>query len=308
MIPQHAPLSADIGSKVLRRVVLTVVAGGTTYLMTNLADQPQMWAITLSAFISGVTLVLQFLIDFERRLASVETALSKVSEAAELFHSVEASALGAEVLKRFVRDSTQLDGTASQLVLSLAQEEVTRTSEFLKELSEGREVSYEGEDQVWLLTLARNARYTIDATSLTTVDGAGNGTDGGFWFSDLGQRYIKMQSSAIKRGVTIRRVFVVDCSKLNKQPEVWGRQRDIGIKVRVLDLASVAALPRATVDLILHDFIIFDDHISYEVALVPLVGIDGSRIMSTRLVLRPARVKERIECFNEIWAFAEELL
>jgi hypothetical protein len=308
MIAQHTPLPADIVSKVLRRVVLTVVAGGTTYLVTNLADQPQMWAITLSAFISGVTLVLQFLIEFERRLASVETALSKVSEAAELFHSVEASALGAEVLKRFVQDSTQLDGTASQLVLSLAQEEVTRTSEFLKELSEGREVSYEGEDQVWLLTLARNARYTIDATSLTTVDGAGNGSDGGFWFSDLGQRYIKMQSSAIKRGVTIRRVFVVDRSKLNKQPEVWGWQRDIGIKVRVLDLASIATLPGAMVDLILSDFIVFDDHISYEVAPVPLVGIDGSRIVGTRLVLRPARVKERIECFNEIWAFAEELL
>jgi hypothetical protein len=308
MIPQHAPLPADVGPKVLRRVALTVLAGGTTYLATNLADQPQMWAITLSAFISGVTLVLQFLIEFEKRLASVEAAFSKVSEAAELFHSVEASALGAEVLKRFVRDSTQLDGTASPLVLSLAQNEVIRTSEFLKELSEGREVSYEGEDQVWLLTLTRDARYTIDATSLTTVDGAGNGTDGGFWFSDLGQRYTKMQSSAIKRGVSIRRVFVVDRSKLTKQPEVWGRQRDIGIKVRVLDLASIATLPRAAVDLILSDFIIFDDHISYEVAPVPIVGVDGSRIVSTRLVLRPVRVRELVERFNEIWAFAEELL
>jgi hypothetical protein len=307
MIPQRASLPADVGAKVLRRVVLTTAAGGATYLVTNLANQNQIWAIALSVFIGGVTLVLQFLIEFERRLESVEVAFAKVSEAAELFGLMESSALPTEVLKGFVRHSSQFDLGASPLVLSLAQHEITRTSDCLKELSEGREVAYAGEDSNWLLTLARNAQFTIDAVSLPTVDGYGHGFDSGFWFSDLGQRYVKLQSSAIKRGVNVRRVFVVDRSKLNSQPDVWRRQRDIGIRVRVLDLAGIANLPRVAVDLILSDFIIFDDLITYEMAPEP-VGVDGSRILSTRLVLRPDRVKERIECFNEIWEFADELL
>ena len=57
---------------ITRKIVITATTGGLAYLVTNLTDQEPIESLTLSAFIGGVALVVQFLVDFDTRLRSVE--------------------------------------------------------------------------------------------------------------------------------------------------------------------------------------------------------------------------------------------
>jgi hypothetical protein len=309
------------GRSILRKVLVTTFTGGLAYLITNTAQETQIWSITLSAFIGSVVLVIQFLIDFESRLGAVEEAhnrhaetmerlvnegFTKISEATELFGLIEASPLGTEVMLQLVRHSVKIKPGIPSLVFDFAQAEITRMAEFMKELSDGAEVTYDGEDRDWLLALARNTRSSIDATSFST-SGSGTGVvDEGLWNSDLGQRYLEAQRDAVDRGVVIRRLFILDSPGLSTDPEVLRAclaQREIGVQVRILHPSAVPAKRRSQ----LLDFIIFDNVVCYELTSAPRIGRDTSTVIAnTRLVLTPHRVAERAHGFKDLWASAHE--
>lgn len=324
----------DVRARILRKVALTLFTGGFAYFLTNLADQPEIYAILLSAFVAGVTLVVDFLAEFDNRLKAVEDGLSrhsartegfvrervttieklveekfsKINEATELFGLVEASAVRTDLVTQLVRHSTNIDPSCPPIVYEFAQSEIGRISAFLKELGTGSDVSYDGEDRDWLLGLARTTRSTIDATSLTTVDAGGaRSTDDGLWTSDLGQRYLEAQRDAVRRDVTIRRVFIVHQPDLAKDPGLLAecaRQREMGIQVRILDPSSNPRLRKSS----LFDFVLFDKEISYETT--PTSSMEGDQkptIVNTRLVRREARVKDLIKQFEELWNSATEV-
>jgi hypothetical protein len=317
---------------ILRKVLITTFTGGLAYLVTNTAGESPIWSITLSTFIGSVVLVIQFLIDFENRLATVEEAhnrhaetmerlvnegFTKISEATELFGLIEASPLGTDLVLQLVRHSVKIQPGTPSLVFDFAQAEITRMAEFMKELSDGAEVHYDGEDRDWLLALARNAKSSIDATSFSTSGGgkgggrdakAGGGAtvDEGLWNSDLGQRYLEAQRDAVDRGVAIRRLFILDSPDLSTDPEVLKAcraQRDIGVQVRVLHPSAIPGKRRSQ----LLDFIVFDNAVCYELTSVPRIGRDASTVIAnTRLVLTPHRVAERSHGFKDLWASADE--
>ncbi|GII25113.1 phosphatidylserine/phosphatidylglycerophosphate/cardiolipin synthase family protein [Planosporangium mesophilum] len=309
-----------------RKIALSLGVGGLAYFITNVvadaSEALQIWSITISVFIGGVVLITQLLGDFEKRLAKVElgqerhareieqrvkTGFSTINEATKLFGLVEDSALATEGLIQLVRHSTQIDAAAPPLVFRFAQAEISRMSEFLKELGDGGNVIYEGEDRDWMLSLTRTVETSIDATSLTTVDAGGDGfVDGGLWSSDLGQRYLDCQRDAIQRGVHIRRVFILDKPDLADEDflGVCRLQREIGIHVRILDSSAIPGLRRSS----LFDFILFDEGISYEVT--PASRVEGAiapSILTTRLELRPARVRDRMQRFKDLWESARDL-
>lgn len=308
-------------SHVIRKVILTLLTGGATYLVTDLSNQPQTWAVTWSLFIGGVTLVVQFLVDFESRLHLVELAqtqhlgtieglvedkFSKINEATELFGSIEDSALRTDEVTQLVRHSTRLDPSTDQLIYDFAQSQLGRISDLLKGLGEGGDVSYEGEDRDWLLGLTHSARSTIDAASLPDVDASGGFAEGGFWTSDLGQRYLEGQRDAVQRGVTIRRVFVVERSDQAGDADllrICKLHMDLGVKVRILDPSM---LPR-TRQTSMFDFILFDGVVSYETTPAAAAG-QGVRptIAHTRLVLPRPRVAERVQRFKDLWEAAQD--
>lgn len=306
---------------ILRKVLITTFTGGLAYLITNTSGESQIWSITLSTFIGSVVLVIQFLIDFENRLGTVEEThnrhaesmerlvndgFTKISEATELFGLIEASPLGTEVMLQLVRHSVRIQPGTPSLVFDFAQSEITRMAEFMKELSGGAEVTYDGEDRDWLLALARNARSTIDATSFSTWGGGTGVVDEGLWKSDLGQRYLEAQRDAVDRGVVIRRLFIMDSPGLSSDAEVLkacAAQREIGVQVRILDPSAIPAKRRSQ----LLDFIIFDRVVCYELTSAPRIGWDGSTVIAnTRLVLTPHRVAERAQGFKDLWASAQE--
>ncbi|GAB7052802.1 hypothetical protein [Catenuloplanes indicus] len=59
-------------SRVVRRVAVTPAIGTMTHLVTDFFEPPQILAIALPILLGSVTLIAQFLIEFEQRLAGVE--------------------------------------------------------------------------------------------------------------------------------------------------------------------------------------------------------------------------------------------
>ncbi|GGM63752.1 phosphatidylserine/phosphatidylglycerophosphate/cardiolipin synthase family protein [Dactylosporangium sucinum] len=343
--PRDVLAQSKIIKKMFLSVGIGTIAYLLTNVLIEQIEEPQIWAITLSLLIGGYTFLTQFMHDLENRMHSVEKAESehsqrvaglvdsrftaiddvlrdklveidkvvqggfaKINEATQLFGLVEASALRTDAVTQLVRHSTQIDPQAPELVFRFAQAEIGRMSEFLKELSEGGNVTYEGEDRDWMLSLAGNCRSSIDAISLTTVDARGSGfVDGSLWTSDLGQRYLEVQRDALDRGVRIRRVFILDRPGLADDPMFMENcllQKEMGIEVRLLDTRAIPGTRRSS----LFDFILFDDVISYE--STPASSIDGSirpTIVTTRLELRATRVKDRLLRFKDLYSSARPI-
>lgn len=311
---------------VIRRILITLFTGSLTYLIiryfiSNPTDQPQIWVRMASLFIAGITLLVQFLVDFDKRLAGVEEKLethsaeiqsmieegfAQTSKVIKLFQALEASALQTDTVTQLVQHATQIKPGSPSLVYRFAQSEISQMSQLLKELSEGGDVSYDGEDQDWMLGLTMQSQHTIDATSMSTVDAGGISFGGGLWTSALGQRYLEFQREAIQRGVVIRRVFILDGPGQTKEPEflrIYRQQQDLGIHVKVLDRPEIPLTFRN----ILFDFIVFDGAISYE--STPAARVEDTMrptIIRTNLALQPQRVRERIQRFEKLWAVAKE--
>jgi hypothetical protein len=308
--------------EVFRKVVLTAVAGGGTYVITNLAQQEQIWSVTLSVLIGGIALLVQFLAQFETRLrhveegqieegrqlrAAVEERFRAISEATALFGLIEESAVQTDLLSQLIRNASRFNQGAAELIPRFAHGELARFNDFIKELGEGGEVTYDGEDRDWLLGLSRSAARSIHATSLTTVDVGKKFLNGGLWDTDLGQRYLDAQREAVQRGVEVRRVFILDRPDIARNEELAAICRlhaAQGIEVRILNLADATHLRRTSV----FDFILFDDVLSYEVTTGSWMDENVRPVVvNTRLVLRPSRVDERAYRFKEIWDAAEPL-
>ena len=243
---------------ILRKILWTGVLGGLTYVVTDLMNQPHIWTLTITVFIGGVSLVVQFLNDFDRRLERiggraddverrqaehaeevrrvVAEGFGKINEVTRLFSLLEGSALRGGTVLQLIRNATEID-KGPALVHAFAEAEMTRTSEFLKELGRG-DATYDGEDRNWLLSLVHNTRDTLDATSTMTLDAGGVDFGGGFWMNEAGERYLVEQGKAIQRGVRIRRIFIVKREELINDPvlvRIYRRQRQLGIDVKILN-------------------------------------------------------------------------
>ncbi|MCM3922502.1 hypothetical protein ND748_12640 [Frankia sp. AiPs1] len=306
-------------SEVLRKSTISVLTGGLTWVIANLTGQQKEWALLFSAFVGSVVLIVQFLVDFERRIKLVEASIeahhasiesivqrrfAEIGGIAELFSLVETSAMRTDVVVQFLRNAVAI-GESPRLRYDFAHAEIHRMSEFLRELGSGT-ATYFGEDRDWLLGLTREASTSIDAISLPSVDGGGHGFADGFWESDLGHRYLECQREAAeRRGVRIRRILVLDRLSVLAEENLHNlcsRHSNHGIEVRTLHPESIPlGASRA-----LLDFIVFDDVIGYEVT--PGAHADADMpptIVNTRLVLRADAVQAHRHHFDELWKVAE---
>jgi hypothetical protein len=311
-------------NRFLRRIGISLLGGAFAFGLTELTGQPASLSLVISIVFGGITLVGQLLMQLENRLAKVETSSAehtarveeavragfrKMNDATELFGLVEASPLRTDAVTQLVRHSALLDPSVPSLVLKFAQAEIVRTSGFLKDLGEGDYVIYDGEDRDWLLALARSAEHSIDATSLTTVDGDGGfSMDGGLWFNDFGHRYLEVQREAVQRGVRIRRVFIiVRAAGSTVDPDLlsaYRPQHEIGIEARVLDSAHT---PSSRRDALL-DFVLFDRVLSYETTPAAQANSPGRpTIVSTRSDWNEPRVRARARLFTDLWESAREV-
>jgi hypothetical protein len=340
-----------IRSQILSKIVVSLLLGGAAFLISSAIDSgvgnQTILSIGVSVFVSGLVLLIQFLVDVDHRLdaltrevrdlvgrldehsqtvqkmiatefaainqqtknefVKIQGQFTKINEATELFGLVEASALKTDAMTQLVKHATTIERGNPPTVFEFAQEEIARLSRYLKALGLGADVTYEGEDRDWLLGLAAVASHTIDATSLTTVDAGGRGfVDGGLWTSDLGRRYLEAQKEAIERGVTIRRIFIIDRRDLQNHDDfikVLEEHIKIGVNVRILDPRTLTFSRQTSVA----DFIVIDGVLVYRSTVITRVE-EGSHpvIDSTRLVTNRDEVVDRIVRFRELWTAADE--
>jgi hypothetical protein len=320
-----------------RKILLTTATGLLTFIGSALLDGtfsvPLSDQLMLTAIVGGVTLMAQFLVDFDNRLHAVQReasrrldemdtrqaknaaearedmdlAFERISKATRFFTLIEKSALQTDALTQLVHRSGQINGTNPKLVQDLAHYEIERLSTLMKSLSAGDEVFYDGEDREWLLGLASHVSGSIMATSLATVDAGGKGFEGGLWMNDLGGRYLQIQRAAVRRGVRIRRIFVFDKPEFAADVDfirIRHLQRDAGVEVRVLDNSMVPEHLKS----IIFDFVLFDEVISYETT--PATRMEAAvkpAIVTTRLILNEERVKTLGLRFEELWSAAQEM-
>jgi hypothetical protein len=312
----------DYEPRIPTKVLIAGLLGAIGFGGSLLVDDTKLrvvFGLSVSLFIAGIAFVVQFLYEVEKRLEQMEDAYTEqaivtnkritdgfknVNAATELFGLVEESPLKTDVMTQLVRNSVRIEPSPT-LLFEFAQSEITRLSEMLKLLSDGADVTYEGEDRDWMLGLTKATMKTIDATSLNTVDAGAHGfNDGGLWASELGQRYLDTQGEAIRRGVIIRRLFIMDRPELIDDPDFRGvcdLHRQTGIKVRILDPSS---MPNSGS---LFDFVVFDGVLSYQARPGSRVGNRGRPvIVSTQLITRPQVVALRIQRFAALWEAATD--
>lgn len=304
--------------KVLTKVLVTLFAGGITYLITNLTEQPEIWQITMSVFVAGVGLVVNYLIDHDNRVGRLEATqeqhtsrvedvldrrFTEISEATALYARVEHTVLRPDQVTRLVAAATDLPG--DELVRRFADHELTRLTALFEGLRSGW-AFYEGEDREWLLGLTACATMSIDATSMTSFDDPQDFVDDDeFWESDLGQRYLAAQRRAVQeRHVRVRRLFLLTDARPDDDKriaEMIEPHQRIGAEIRLLRPSDIDFLVRN--DMV--DFVLFDGALSYELRTASTIGPEGSpTIADVTLVADPERVARRRQRFDMMWEAA----
>ncbi|HET6213567.1 MAG TPA: hypothetical protein VFE14_11955 [Micromonosporaceae bacterium] len=303
-----------------------LITFGLAQLFTPDAKRTDLiWNIGASLFVAGIVFISQFLFEVAHRLDTMalslgehvkhtrrqmEEGFSRIHLASELFALREAAQLKAEEmaqLTKLVRNSSKITSEATEIVQEFAQAEITRLADYLKRLGDASDLTYEGEDRDWLLGLTKVIKHSLRATSLSTVDAGGTSfIDGGLWRRDLGLRYLEAQRQAIKRGVKIQRIFIIDRRELsasNDLNQVLRQHIHIGVEVRRLDATAVRG-----VDPRLRDFIIFDGVLSYQSTSAAMISDRGDPIIvNTALVTDAQRVSEREREFADLWNDAEHV-
>ncbi|WP_306207872.1 phosphatidylserine/phosphatidylglycerophosphate/cardiolipin synthase family protein [Actinoplanes sp. RD1] len=287
------------------KILVSVVAGGATYLLTNATSQPEIWQLTMSVFVGGIVLVTQVLLGYDTKVTELQALVDRrfraVSTATDLYARVESHAL-AERINRLVQSTRGLK--ADPLTQRFVDHELDRLIGMLDGLRHGW-AFYVGEDRDWLLGLTACANKSIDATSMTSFGNRQGYVDEEYWETDSGQRYLALQRRAIaERGVRIRRLFLLDEDTQADESllsSLLAPHQAIGVEIRVLQPAKLDFLLRTD----MFDFILFDGSLSYELRSALSVEREARPAIASVTLVSDWRVDDRRRRFDQMWQAAE---
>jgi hypothetical protein len=291
------------------KVVFPLLLGLITLVSGEAGGMSGRNSLALAAVVAFGSALILFMVDTEVRISAVDERMAegfaKIGKSAELSSMIEQSILDAALLTDFVETAARTDGRVNPLLQRLARREIERVTSFVRQLPLDSEIAYDGEDRDWLLGLTREAKRSIDAISLSTVDAGVRGLDGGLWTSDLGIRYLQRQREAISREVRIRRIFVVEQEMARDESflRITQMQRDVGVEVRMLDHQLIPDWMQSMI----FDFIVFDGAVSYETTPATAFAVGHTRpgILWTRLAAMPTRVRDLEDQFGLLWKAAD---
>lgn len=317
------------GRRMINRILVSLVGFLAAFGLTQLVPEGQqtdlLWSIGASLFVAAIVFIAQFLIEVVQQLDAMEhkfdehvtrtgdkldahaktterqmaEGLARIHLATELFDMRRQKLAEPEEIEHIVEmvhGFALIAADASPLVRRVARAEIGRLATTLKQFGGGGDHTYTGEDREWLLGLTRAVEHSLQATSLSTVDGGRSLTDGGLWQSELGTRYLKEQERAIKRGVKIQRIFVIDRKSADgtNLDEVLEPHVRIGVEVRTLDLTPNPGIypPR--------DLIIFDQVLGYQTNSSHLSGVTQV-VTNTQLITNADGVQDCLHDFAQLW-------
>jgi len=314
-------------SRLARRITVTAATGGFTFIVSGLTNQPPLWALLMSLLIGGITLLAQFLIDFEarenaveRQVKSLERAqttlgdriewtirreIAGINEATAVYAGLRESPFELASIAELIRLTAGAPYEHDSLSLRVAQAELDSAVNFVKALRLGGKVSAEGEARDWLLHLISQARYTLDATSRWSLGPTGDLLDEDYWDSELSERYLYDQGNAVRRGLRARRIFILGNDRVSDSPEfqrVRRAQQYAGIDLRTIDSSDPGLpAPLRTIGVA-----IFDKEVCYELFPVARLGgaTDKPQFANTAFVADPIAVERRSQQFDALWEIA----
>lgn len=298
---------------VLRKTIITVVSGGMSLGCALLvANASIVAALTISIVISGVALVVDYLVEVETTLKAIESesqqAISEIAERLlsenqaivrqveeahvklgeriddrlsllmsipELFNLQRKRPSTAQSMVKVVRDAYSYERQASPLSTKFLEKKTTDFANLLRGLRAGY-ATYNGEDFDWMMTLTQACERTIDATSSTATDSGGRlKYAGGFWDSNQGLLYMEAQRQAVDdRRVRVRRLFILEYAQLTADPfYVQLCDRQRRAGFEIRYLTRDMCRPELLNQL--DDFIIYDNELSYETVPTPGPGRTG---------------------------------
>src|SRR3954471_10396037 len=136
--------------RILRKIVVALLGGGVASLITSGTHQPGIWVLTMSLFVGGVTLIVQFLIEVDANLhetarvqraaandlpALVRGEFSKISRATELFGRVESSELRADAITELVQYAAMADFQPGSLTAGVMNLQLDTARHFFRQLT-----------------------------------------------------------------------------------------------------------------------------------------------------------------------------
>lgn len=312
-------------SSLLVKIAIGLVAWLTAYGIAKFAAQNELWSVGVSTFVSGVVLVIQFLLDVERELHRLRTthradaeaartqlddAVGTLNVAAKLYREVEESPVATAAMESLIHAvGTLRPPGEAQLMTDFANTEIERLADILVSLQNG-EVAYEGEQRDWLIGLTRVAAGSIDAMSLVFRSDGPQGSppvvDNGLWLSEVGQRYLDAQADAIQhRSVVVRRIFMLDDAELIDDPivrDLIRQHSDMKVQTLAIAVKDVPELLRIAIG----DLAIFGGSIYYRNRPAATIRTTrGTTRSQTQLITRSGWVSGEARRFDELWHHTE---
>lgn len=340
MSAENAAVGRDLQiPPVLRKTLIAVVSGGLSLGCALLASSASLVsALTISIVISGVALVVDYLIELEGTLKAIDTEsqkaiadiaermheqnqiilqqvtdanktlyehiderLSLLMSVPELFNLQRKRPSTAQSMVKVVRDAYTYEQQSSPLSTRFLEKKTTDFANLLRGLRAGY-ATYNGEDFDWMITLTQTCERTIDATSSTATDSGGRlKYSGGFWDSNQGMLYMEAQRQAVlERRVKVRRLFILEYAQLTGDPfYIQLCERQRSAGFEVRYLTRDMCRPELLNQL--DDFIIFDNELSYETVPTPTPGEDRPTISRTEVVVGRDLVSHRARQFANLW-------
>lgn len=324
---------------ILRKTIIAVVSGGLSLGCALVVSNASIVAaLTISIVISGVALVVDYLIEVEATLKSIEAESQRsISEVAaglvtenervvrqveeahaklfeyienhlsllmsipELFNLQRKRPSTAQSMVKVVRDAYTYERQASPLATKFLEKKTTDFANLLRGLRAGY-AAYKGEDFDWMMTLTHACERTIDATSSTATDSGGRQHyAGGFWDSNQGLLYMEAQKQAVEdRRVRVRRLFILEYAEHSADPFFTQLcERQQRAGFDIRYLTRDMCRPELLNQL--DDFVIFDNELSYETVPTPTPGEDRPTISRTEVAVDRDHVGRRVRQFASLW-------
>jgi hypothetical protein len=308
------------------RMMSSVVAGALAVFSASvLGHGDLLWSIGFGLFIGSVFFLGWELIDVYRGLVELRTShegtaadmaallnrrFAETGEGNRLITAIDDSVVTMAAIRDLVDGLVAIKERAP-LVQALGTAEFNRLVLLIKQLGEGAQADYEGEDRDRLLTLANGVARTIDAISIVTVEGGQVLIDGGPLRSDRAQRYFDAQIAVLQREdpdakVRVRRIFVIERGDLQNQQEfadLLKAQSDAGVDIRVWDLSTRVGREYGDSS----EMVLFDGVVCYLPSPAARTS-HGERpvLINTRLEIEAERVRRRAQHFERLWKALSE--
>ncbi|MCX5369848.1 hypothetical protein OG613_17285 [Streptomyces sp. NBC_00015] len=301
--PKSGPTGGMRIAPLVLRTLITIVVSLLAYGIARLIhpSQDALERLEVSIGVGSLTLIIQYMVGFERRLASMEASertrtrglhdpFHQFSEAAGLLSELDQAGMSISDVKRLINSASMVGQQGPEIVKAFARAEIQSLALVITDLT-GMAACWQGRDNERLIRLTECAQRTIDAMS-SPIDRA-------FWDTDPAGHYLDAQVEAMRgRGVSIRRLFMINIAEESdpRFMELCHGQRDLGIMVRFMVLS-----PQRHTRAAARDIVIFDDtlYLDFEPDLQ-----QGN--FQTRLDADARRVDEQVRRFNGLWQAATE--